>query len=148
MKTIDLTAETVIDKPAHTVWELVADYANDPTWRTGVLAMTAEPAGISTPGTRSAEELRFAGRTWHNLGEVLTVDPGVRMTWRTHSGADAQGARTVRSLTPDRCLARLELLVRPHGFQRPIRPLLAYLLRRNLFRDLAALRELAESRQP
>ncbi|WP_378740696.1 SRPBCC family protein [Nocardia brasiliensis] len=145
MTTFDLTAETMIDRPASTVWELLADYANDTAWRTGVIAMTAEPSGIATPGTRTAEKLRFAGRTWHNNGEVVTVDPGVRMTWRTTSGADAEGARTVRSLTSGRCLVRLELRVTPHGLQRSIGPLLAHMLRRNLYRDVTALREWVES---
>ncbi|CAM4475819.1 SRPBCC family protein [Nocardia ninae] len=145
MRTFDLSAEMVIDRPASTVWALLADYANDSAWRTGVVAMTAEPPGIATPGTRTDEELRLAGRTWHNGGEVVTVDPGVRMTWRTTSGADAEGARMVRPLTPDRCLARLELRVTPHGLQRAFGPLLAYMLRRNLAHDLATLRGLAES---
>ncbi|WP_107655683.1 SRPBCC family protein [Nocardia suismassiliense] len=145
MKTFDLSAETVIDRPASTVWSLLADYTNDTAWRTGVVAMTADPPGIATPGTRTAEELRLAGRTWHNDGEVRTVDPGVRMTWRTTSGADAEGARSVRPLAPDLCLVRLELRVTPHGMQRAFGPLLAYMLRRNLSRDLATLRDLIES---
>ncbi|WP_280392328.1 SRPBCC family protein [Nocardia brasiliensis] len=146
MKTYDLAAETTIDRPAALVWELVADYANDSAWRTGVVTMTADPPGLAAPGTRTAEELRFAGRTWRNLGEVGTVEPGVRLTWQTVSGADAAGARTVRSITHGRCLVRLELRLTPHGLERSFGPLLAYMLRRNLIRDLAALRTLAESR--
>ncbi|ASF08513.1 hypothetical protein NBRGN_099_00050 [Nocardia brasiliensis NBRC 14402] len=146
MKTYDLTAETTIDRPAALVWELVADYANDSAWRTGVVTMSAEPPGLAAPGTRTAEELRLAGLTWRNLGEVDTVEPGVRLTWRTVSGADAAGARTVRPMTPGRCLVRLELRLTPHGLERAVGPLLAYMLRRNLIRDLAALRALAESR--
>ncbi|MFI9407214.1 SRPBCC family protein [Nocardia sp. NPDC052316] len=145
MRTFDLSAETVIERPASIVWALLADYANDSAWRAGVVAMTAEPPGLATPGTRTTEELRLAGRTWHNDGEVRTVDPGVRMTWRTTSGADAEGARMVRPLSPDRCLVRLELRVTPHGMQRVFGPLLAYMLRRNLTHDLSTLRDLFES---
>lgn len=97
MTAYELAAETIVDRPAPIVWTLLADYANDVAWRSGVIAMTADPPGIVTPGARTAEQLRFAGRTWHNAGEVVTVEPGTRMTWRTVSGADAQGART---LTP------------------------------------------------
>ncbi|WP_433665765.1 SRPBCC family protein [Nocardia sp. CA-136227] len=144
MTTFDLSAETTVDCPASKVWAILADYANDTAWRSGVVAMTANPPGLVSPGTRTAEELRFAGRTWRNDGEVLAVDPGTRMTWRTTSGADAEGARTVTPLGTDRSRIRLELRVTPHGMQRPFGALLARMLRRNLDRDVAALRALIE----
>ncbi|MET9491613.1 SRPBCC family protein [Nocardia sp. NPDC006630] len=148
MTAYDLAAETTIDRPAPIVWALIADYANDVAWRSGVIAMTADPPGIVTPGARTAEQLRFAGRTWHNGGEVVTVDPGTRMTWRTVSGADAEGARAVTPLTPGSCLLRLELRVTPHGIQRPIGRLLARMLQRGLDTDIAALRALVEKTTP
>ncbi|MFJ4658933.1 SRPBCC family protein [Nocardia sp. NPDC088792] len=144
MTTFDLSAETTVERPASIVWALLADYANDTVWRTGVVAMTADPPGIVTAGARTLEQLRFAGRTWHNVGEVLAVEPGTRMAWRTTSGADAQGTRTVTPLSAERCRVHLELHVTPHGMQRPIGRLLARMLQRNLDRDVTALRELAE----
>ncbi|MEU1426368.1 SRPBCC family protein [Nocardia sp. NPDC005746] len=144
MTTFDLSTETTVDCPASKVWAILADYANDTAWRTGVVAMAAHPPGLASPGTRTAEELRFAGRTWRNGGEVRTVDPGTRMTWRTTSGADAEGARTVTPIGTDRSRIRLELRVTPHGMQRPFGALLARMLQRNLDRDIAALRTLIE----
>ncbi|MGW6696298.1 SRPBCC family protein [Nocardia sp. NPDC055049] len=145
MTGFDLTAETTVERAAATVWALLADYATDTAWRTGVVAMSASPPGPATPGARTVEQLRFAGRTWHNNGEVVTVEPGTRITWRTLTGADAEGSRAVTPLGRDRCRVRLELRVVPHGIQRPFGWLLARMLQRNLDRDIAALRNLAES---
>lgn len=144
MTVFDLTAEVTTDRPAAAVWAVLADYANDTAWRTGVVAMTATPSGIVVPGARTSEVLRFAGRTWRNDGEVLVVEPGTHMTWRTTSGADADGARTVTPLGAGESRIRLRLRVTPHGMQRPFGRLLARMLQRNLDRDIVALRALIE----
>lgn len=148
MTVYELSAETTVDRPASKVWAVLADYANDPLWRTGVVEMTADPPGIVASGTRTIEQLRFAGRTWRNLGEVIAVTPGIRMAWRTVAGADAEGVRTVTAQSTDHCSVRLDLCVTPHGMQRPFGRLLARMLQRNLDRDLAALRELIQAQPP
>ncbi|WP_433603081.1 SRPBCC family protein [Nocardia sp. CA-135953] len=145
MTVFELSAETTVDRPAPQAWAVLADYTNDTSWRTGVVAMTADPPGVVTAGARTTEQLRFAGRSWHNLGEVTTVTPGAWMTWRTVAGADAEGARTVTVSSPNHCVVRLDLCITPHGMQRPIGRLLARMLQRNLNRDIAALRELIEA---
>ncbi|WP_158439860.1 SRPBCC family protein [Nocardia brasiliensis] len=53
MKTYDLAVETTIDRPAALVWELVADYANDSAWRTGVVTMTADSSDPSALCSRT-----------------------------------------------------------------------------------------------
>jgi uncharacterized membrane protein len=134
-----LAHERTIDAPADHVWTLMADYTQDSTWRTGVVSMTVTPPGLATVGALTAEELRFAGRTWRNEGIVTEVDAGQRFSWRTTSGADAAGARSVEALDERRCRARLELTVTPHGVERLVRRVLARMLQRNLVRDLDAL---------
>lgn len=142
---IAITESIEIDRPAAEAWAVVADYRRDVDWRTGVVAMAPDPAGPVRPGTTTSEDIRLAGRTWHNDGEVTEVGPGTRFAWRTTSGADADGARAVEALGPDRCRVRLTLAVRPHGTERLMRPLLARLLRRNLVADLARVAALVES---
>lgn len=138
--TVDESIE--IDRPAAEAWAVVADYGRDPEWRRGVVSMVADPAGPVRRGTATSEVLRMAGREWHNDGVVTSVGPGTRFTWRTTEGADALGARTVTALGPARCIVRLELVVRPHGAERLLRPLLARMLRRNVSGDLERLRAL------
>ena len=142
MTTIDMHAAIDIERPAEEVWAVVADYARDPEWRTGVEAMVPTPGGEVRLGTTTAETLRLAGRTWHNDGVVTGVDPGTRFTWRTTLGADADGSRSVEASGAGSCRVRLDLRVRPHGFEKVMAPALRRMLQRNLRRDLDQLREL------
>jgi uncharacterized membrane protein len=139
MSPIALTASAEVDRPAAVAWAVVADYRRDPEWRTGVLAMAPDPPGPVAAGTTTSEDIRVAGRTWHNEGVVTELAPGERVAWRTTSGADAEGSRAVAALGPDRCRVTLTLTVRPHGAERLLRPLAARQLRRTLARDLVRL---------
>ena len=148
MRDIQLSDQIDIDRPAAEAWAVVADYRRDPEWRTGVVTMAPDPPDVVTTGTTTAEELRFAGRTWHNDGVVTAVEPGVRFTWRTTEGADASGSRAVEALGPDRCRVRLVMVVRPSGPERLVRPVLARMLRATLRRDLERLRDLVAVAAP
>jgi hypothetical protein len=139
MTDITLSASADLDRPAPVAWGVVADYGRDVEWRTGVLAMAPDPPGPVAAGTTTSEDIRVAGRTWHNEGVVTEVVPGARFAWRTTAGADAEGSRAVEALGPDRCRVTLTLTVRPHGAERLLRSLAARQLRRNLTRDLARL---------
>ena len=142
MTTIEMQATAEIDRPAAEVWQVLADYARDPEWRTGVRSMVPTPPGEAQVGTTTTEVLRLGGRTWRNDGEVTAVDAGRRFTWRTTVGADADGARAVSPTSDGSCLVSLELRVRPHGAERLMAPLLRRMLQKNLHRDLSRLREL------
>jgi uncharacterized protein YndB with AHSA1/START domain len=143
---IYLSHEIDVDAPAEAVWSIVADYSLDPRWRTGVVQMVPTPLGTVRAGTRTSEDLRLAGKSWHNDGEVVEVDPGRSFTWRTTSGADARGGRTVEPLDGGRCRLRLDLVVRPNGVERLMAPVLRRMIDRNQRTDLQRLRELAEGR--
>ena len=114
---------------------MLADYGNDVTWRGGVTSMVPTPPGPVRAGTTTDEHMRVAGGRYHNLGVVTAVGPGLRFTWRTTSGADADGARTVTATaagglpwsgwsSTSACTAR----------QRLAAPLFRATLRRNLTR--------------
>lgn len=144
MNSIEYTAETDVDAPAAAVWALVADYDRDPEWRDGVTTMAPSPPGPVRPGTTTDERMRAMGRDHRNGGVVGEVEPGVRFTWRTTSGVDADGARTVRGLGDGRSRVRLEVRLRPQGGQRLLAPVLRAVLRRGLVADAARLRALVE----
>lgn len=139
MNIIDLTRDIHIAQPAAAVWSVMADYSRDPEWRTGVTAMVPSPPGPVQPGTTTAETIRLGGKTWHNDGEVTEVVPGQSFSWRTTTGADAHGSRSVEPLGARDCRVRLELHVRPRGFERVLAPMLRRMLDRNLRGDLERL---------
>lgn len=139
------TATRTVDRPADTVWAVLADYGHDPSWRRGVATMAPSTRGVASEGTTTAEVLRLGGRTYRNGGLVIAVEPGRRLEWRTTSGADAQGSRTVRPVGPGACSVTLELEVRYHGLQRLLAPMLTPMLRRGLQGDLDRLADLLEA---
>ncbi|GAA1861616.1 hypothetical protein GCM10009836_47250 [Pseudonocardia ailaonensis] len=138
---IEFEATAEVPVPAERAWAVVADYARDAEWRAQVVSMQPSPPGLAHPGQRTAEVMRFAGRTLRNDGEVVTGD-GTRFTWRTTTGVDAEGAREVRPLAPDRCRITLHTRVRPTGAERYYAPLARFVLERGLRKDLRRLVEL------
>ena len=147
MPTIHCTAEIDISAPAHEAWAILSDYACDVEWRDGVISMTPDRSGEAEIGTVTDEHLRFAGRTWHNLGVVTSVQPGRRLAWRTTAGARAHGARSVTALDDRRCRVLLELTAVPTGMMVVVAPVLRRMLRRGLRADVIRLRDLVQSRQ-
>jgi hypothetical protein len=124
------------------VWALIAAYERDPEWRTGVTSMTPDQPGPLAPGSTTVEVMRFGGRTYRNVGEILEVLPGRSVAWRTTAGAEASGRRSVEPGADGSCDVTLELTVRPHGIERLLAPVLSRMLARNLDRDLANLERL------
>ena len=144
---IEFSAALEASCPADDAWAALADYARDAEWRGAVESMVPTPPGPAAPGTVTAERMRFAGRTLHNDGEVVTTGPGRRFTWRTTSGVDAEGSREVTPLGPGRCRIALHTRVRPTGAERFYAPLARAVLRRALRADLRRLRDLVEARR-
>lgn len=139
---IEASATVDIGADAAVAWAVVADYRLDPLWRRGVTAMNPTPACLVQPGTRTVEQMRFAGRAMRNDGVVRTVDAGSRFEWRTTTGVEAEGSRTVVPLGPRLCRVVLVLHVWPRG----LAVLGGPLLRRNLRADAVRLGLLVEAR--
>jgi hypothetical protein len=145
MSAITLIHETDVDAPAALAWRVVADYARDVEWRTGVLRMVPSPMGLVQVGTTTAEEMKVAGRTYRNNGEVVAVEPGSRFEWRTTAGAVAHGSRQVIPIDPGRCRVQLQLHVTPTGLNRLFAPMLKNVLAKGLAGDVERLRDLVEA---
>jgi uncharacterized membrane protein len=143
MKVITVRATIEVDGPAEQAWAVLGDYRRDPEWRAGVSTMDPTPPGPAEPGQTTDERMRFAGRNYRNGGRVEAVGPGRELRWRTTSGVDADGTRTVDELPGGRSRIQVETHVRPHGMDRLFSPVLGPLLRRQLRGDLRRLRELA-----
>lgn len=145
MATVTLIHETDIDALAAMAWRVVADYSRDVEWRDGVLRMVPTPTGPVQVGTTTTEEMKLAGTTYRNDGEVVAVEPGSRFDWRTTVGAVAHGSRQVAPIDPARCRVHLELHVTPTGLNRLFAPMLKRILAKGLAGDVQRLRDLVEA---
>lgn len=76
-------------------WAFLADYANDPRWRTGVERMQQTPPGMVFDGAPVVEDLRLLGRLTTTHIEVFDVRPEVSFSWRAVDGSHARGTRTL-----------------------------------------------------
>ena len=148
MSTITLIHQTELNTPAASAWRVMADYARDVDWRHGVLRMVPTPTGPVQVGTTTSEEIKVAGKTYRNDGEVVAVEPGFRFDWRTTAGAVARGSRQVTPIDLARCRVQLELHVTPTGLNRLFAPLLKKVLDKALAGDLERLRSVVEAEAP
>ena len=167
---IEIEVSVDVDVPAERAWQVVGSYRYDAAWRVGVRSMTQElptgPAGHPEPlgtagtaetagtagtvvdGTRTVEHYRILGTRTINVARIFDVDPGRSFSWRTVSGTDAEGTRTVVPLGPDRCRIVLRTVSRPSGLETLLRPLVAGALRRSLTTSTGRLADLLRTHEP
>lgn len=136
-----------IARPPGEVWDAIADYGFDRSWRRGLTDMTPDPPGGPAVGTRVHEVLRSSGREYVADTVVTSVDPGTSYAF-TGSGTigGLRGGRSVRA-SPDGSGAvfTYDIRLEPKGGLRLFRPVLGPLVRSGLKKDLQTLRGLLEA---
>lgn len=120
----------VIEAPARTAWELLADYAHDPLWRAAVTRMDQTPPGPVQEGADVVEELHIFGRTVVTRIELHDVQPGTSFAWRAVDGPGAHGTRTIVPLGPNRCELRTYREITLSGPDRLLQPIVSWSMAR------------------
>lgn len=133
--TMDLAA------PPEAVWRVISDYRRDPEWREGV-RMTCEPAGELREGTTTREALRMLGAWHHTVARIREVEAPRSFRFVSDDGR-VDGARAVEPRAGGSHLT-VALRVGVPALLAPLAPLLGWLFRRRVGRDLARLRRLVE----
>ena len=127
------------------VFAFAGDYANDPSWRKGVLAMAYENVGPPAVGARTRETMRSMGRTAVTVGEV-TAYSRTRTAFRSVSGpVPCEGSREFVA-TPTGTRFIYTLTLRPRGLLRALEPLLKSVLARQIGDDVRRLKQYLEAR--
>ena len=143
---IDITAQTVVRRPREEVAAWTMDPANDPQWIGGLQEarlLTDPPLGV---GGRTQRIARFAGRRIEYVLEVRELEPGRLLDMDsvvapfpmrvTYTFEDAPGGGTI---------VRNRVRGGPGGPMALLSPLTARMVRRNVQRDLDALRDVLEA---
>lgn len=144
---VDVTTETVIDRPRANVAEYAADPTNAPQWYANIDSVTWQtppPVGV---GSRMTFVARFMGRRLEYTYQVVESIAGERLVMCTSEGpfamettyewADAGSGKTRMSLRN-----RGE----PSGFAALTAPVMSAAMRRANQKDLARLKQLLEGR--
>ena len=136
-----------IDREPGRVWDVISDYAADRRWRKGIVEMTPDTDGAPQVGTSVHEVLELGGKRYTTDTIVTEVGPG--MTYRFEGAGDSgpvRGRRTVREGdAPGSARFTYEVELEPTEIARPLRPVVAWMLRRSMRRDVHRLRALVES---
>jgi len=132
--------------PAGVVFAFAGDYANDTSWRKGVLSMVYETRGPPRVGARTRETMRSMGRTAVTVAEVTEYSPS-RTAFRSLSGpVTCEGVREFIA-TPAGTRFTYSLTLRPAGALRALEPLLRLVLARQVRDDVRRLKLQLESAQ-
>jgi hypothetical protein len=142
---VDVTTESVIDRPVSVVADYAADPTNAPRWYTNIDSVEWETAPPLRPGSRVRFVARFLGRRLAYTYEIAELEPGARLVMRTSEGPFPMET-TYTWQTEGTGSTRMTLRNRgePAGFSKLLTPFMTPAMRRANRKDLAALTAILE----
>ncbi len=149
---VDVTTETIINRPVRQVARYAGDPANAPHWYDNIRSVEWETAPPAAVGSRIAFVARFLGRRLAYTYEIVELVADERLTMRTAQGPfPMETTYTWTAADPDSTdTTRMTLRNRgePTGFAVVTAPMMAAAVRRANRRDLAGLKRLLEAVPP
>ena len=145
---VDVTTDTVIDRPVDIVGAYAADPTNAPEWYDNIDSVDWKTEPRVQTGARVTFVARFLGRRLEYTYEVVEHEPGRRLVMRTAQGPfPMETTYTWEAAGPDGRSTRMSLGNRgePSGFGRVAAPAMGAAVRRNTTKDLAKLKALLEA---
>jgi uncharacterized protein YndB with AHSA1/START domain len=144
---VDVTVETMIQRPVDTVAAYAADPSNAPEWYANIdsIAWLTKPK-VET-GAKVAFVARFLGRRLEYTYDFLEVVPDERLVMRTAQGPFPMETTYTWTSTGDGS-TRMTLRNRgePAGFSKLVAPFVARAVKRANRKDLGKLKSILESR--
>jgi hypothetical protein len=139
--TVDLSTETVIDRPVDEVAGYAADPTNAPEWYVNITACEWKTPPPVQAGSQVAFVARFLGRTLAYTYEIAEYVPGARLVMRTAEGPfPMETSYTWAAVAPDRTRMTLRNRGNPSGFSKLVAPFVRMAMRRANAKDLANLK--------
>lgn len=140
---IDISAETVIQRPRDVVAAYVTDPANDMTWIGGVVESKKLTDGALRVGSRVARTAKFLGREINYTTEVTDFEEGRLLAMKADKPFPMQITYEFEEKEAG-TLARVRVQGEGSGFFSIASPLLAPMVRRNVSGDLQRLKAALE----
>ena len=141
---MNISATTVVNRPATEVFEFVMEVPHDAQWRTGVVeaAFTSgNPLGVGTTGF---DRVEANGREMVAGWTVFDFAEGQRARWTLDSGPIKGTGGYVCDEIPAGTRFTLEANVKPTGWYRLLGPIFGMIGRRHNRADVERLREMLE----
>ena len=144
---VDVSSEIVIQRPRNEVAEYASNPDHTPSWYVNIKMVEWKTPPPVKVGSQVAFVAHFLGRRLAYTYEVVELVPGERFVMRTAEGPFPMETTYTWETTADGG-TRMTLRNRgmPAGFSRLVAPFMARAVRSANRKDLAALKELLESR--
>ncbi len=142
---VDVTVETVIERPVEVVAAYAGDPANAPEWYTNIRSVRWRTSPPLEVGSRMDFVATFLGRELSYTYEVVDLVVGERLVMRTSQGPfPMETTYQWSAIGGGRTLMRLRNRGEPSGFARVTASVMATAVRRSTTKDLARLKGLLE----
>ena len=141
---MDLSATTVIKRPAADVFDYVMEVPHDARWRTGVVEadFTSEtPLGVGTTGF---DRIEANGREMVATWTVFEYEPGAFARWTLDSGPIDGSGGYICEEAEDGTRFTLEAHVKPTGAYRLLGPIFGMIGRKQNRGDVQKLKVILE----
>ena len=143
---VDVTSETVIDRPVGPVSSYAADPSNAPEWYANIDAVEWKTDPRVEKGAKAAFVARFLGRRLEYTYELIEVEPGAKLIMRTAQGPfPMETTYTWSPVGPASTRMTLRNRGEPAGFSKMLAPFMASAVRRANRKDLAKLKAILEA---
>jgi uncharacterized membrane protein len=142
---LDVTVETVIERPVDEVAAYAGDPSNAPEWYANIRSVQWQTPPPVAVGSRMEFVAQFLGRRLAYTYEVSELEVGERLVMRTAQGPFPMETTYEWSPVSGGTLMRLRNKGQPAGFGRMAAPMMASAVRRNTTKNLARLKQLLES---
>ena len=144
---VDVTTDTLIDRPIEVVATYAADPSNAPAWYDNIDSVEWKTEPRVEPGAKVTFVARFLARRLQYTYELVEVEPGARLVMRTAEGPFPMETSYIwTAVDPSSTRMTLRNRGEPAGFSRLMGPLMASAMRRANRKDLAKLKAILESR--
>jgi hypothetical protein len=140
---IDVTTEVVVARPRAEVAAFMFDPANDAIWTTGVIECKPLQEGRLVPGAKVERKVKFMGRRFSYLYEVLDADADGFVEMQVNQPFPMR----IRYELEDAAggtVARIRARGDTTGFFKMAAPFVARMAKRSMTNDLETLKEYLE----
>ena len=147
MTAVDVTVETVVDRPVDVVSAYAGDPTNAPEWYVNIRSVEWQTPPPVAVGSRMDFVAHFLGKRIAYTYEVAELVPGERLVMRTQQGPfPMETTYTWSSAGEGRTRMTLTNRGEPKGFAAITGPLMEKAMRRATTKDLARLKGILEAR--
>jgi uncharacterized membrane protein len=142
---INITVRTEIDVPAATAFAYVADFSNNAAWQSGVRSTQWTSTSPVRMGSTYNQQVEYRNIT--TSYEITAIEADRSITTESRDGATVATTvtRTVDPLGESRCRITVDLVGRPSGFRRFVKPILVRMVRDSIESDYRRLKRQLES---